>query len=154
MKRFVVFTLALLMPSLAICGGHTGLGGTGTAVVVDTKKMEGVSGVLIQQTTNDVWIWDNPPEGFPKATSATCNQFIAFAPGEQQPVGGAFTCQSVDPDGDVSIATGAFQANGTALITQVAGTGKWAAYNGTQSVGKTDIQVDASTSTYSWTPVN
>ena len=142
------------MPSLALAGGHSGLGGNGTGVVVDLKTMEGKSGVLVHQTTSDVWIYDNPPEGFPKATSATCSQFIAFAMGQEQPVGGALACQVVDPNGDVAIQSGAFQADGTVLITQVAGTGKWTAFVGTQLIGKTDIQVDAKTSTYSWTAAN
>ena len=154
MRKIVIAFVVLLMPSLALAGGHSGLGGNGTGVVVDLKTMEGKSGVLVHQTTSDVWIYDNPPEGFPKATSATCSQFITFATGQQQPVGGALTCQVVDPDGDVSIHMGAFQGDGTVLITQVSGTGKWAALVGSQVIGKTDIQIDAKTSTYSWTAVN
>ena len=154
MSKIVIAFVVLLMPSLALAGGHSGLGGNGTGVVVDLKTMEGKSGVLVHQTTSDVWIYDNPPEGFPKATSATCSQFIAFAMGQEQPVGGSFTCQVVDVDGDVALQSGAFQPDGTALITQVAGTGKWTAFVGTQLIGKTDIQVDAKTSTYSWTAKN
>ena len=154
MRKIVIAFVVLLMPSLALAGGHSGLGGNGTGVVVDLKTMEGKSGVLVHQTTSDVWIYDNPPEGFPKATSATCSQFIAFAMGQEQPVGGALACQVVDPNGDVAIQSGAFQADGTVLITQVAGTGKWTAFVGTQLIGKTDIQVDAKTSTYSWTAAN
>ena len=125
MRKIVIAFVVLLMPSLALAGGHSGLGGNGTGVVVDLKTMEGKSGVLVHQTTSDVWIYDNPPEGFPKATSAKCSQFIAFAMGQEQPVGGSFTCQVVDVDGDVALQSGAFQPDGTALITQVAGTGKW-----------------------------
>ena len=154
MRKIVIAFVVLLMPSLALAGGHSGLGGNGTGVVVDLKTMEGKSGVLVHQTTSDVWIYDNPPEGFPKATSATCSQFIAFAMGQEQPVGGSFTCQVVDVDGDVALQSGAFQPDGTALITQVAGTGKGTAFVGTQLIGKTDIQVDAKTSTYSWTATN
>ena len=154
MRKLLIAFVAIIMPSLALSGGHSGLGGTGTGVVVDMKTMEGKSGVLVHQTTSDVWVYDNPPEGFPKATSATCSQFITFAMGQQQPVGGALACQVVDPDGDVSIHMGAFQGDGTVLITQVSGTGKWAALVGSQVIGKTDIQIDAKTSTYSWTAVN
>ena len=154
MRKIVIAFAVLLMPSLALAGGHSGLGGNGTGVVVDIKTMEGKSGVLVHQTTSDVWVYDNPPEGFPKATSATCSQFIAFAMGQEQPVGGSFTCQVVDVDGDVALQSGAFQPDGTALITQVAGTGKWTAFVGTQLIGKTDIQVDAKTSTYSWKATN
>jgi len=154
MKKIVIACAALLMPSLALAGGHSALGGTGTGVVVDMKTMEGKSGVLVHQTTSDVWIYDNPPEGFPKASSATCNQFITFAMEQEQPVGGSFACQVVDVDGDVALHSGTFQSNGTALITQVAGTGKWTAFVGSQLIGKTDIQVDAKTSTYSWIATN
>ena len=44
--------------------------------------------------------------------------------------------------------------SGRALITQVAGTGKWEAYNGIQFIGGTDIQIDNSKSVYSWKPIN
>ena len=86
MRKIVIAFVVLLMPSLALAGGHSGLGGNGTGVVVDLKTMEGKSGVLVHQTTSDVWIYDNPPEGFPKATSATCSQFIAFAMGGYEDV--------------------------------------------------------------------
>ena len=152
--RFLLITiLAALIPTMAFANDHTTPGaGYGTAVTVGSKKMEGTSGVLMHQTTNDVWIWEKPLKGFPKATSATCDQFFAFASGQQQPIGGTFTCQSVDGDGDGLISTGVFQPDGTALITQIAGTGKWAQHVGSQFIGKTDIQADTSTSVYSWTP--
>ena len=100
--RFLLITiLAALIPTIAFANDHTTPGaGYGTAVTVGSKKMEGTSGVLMHQTTNDVWIWEKPLKGFPKATSATCDQFFAFASGQQQPIGGTFTCQSVDGDGD------------------------------------------------------
>ena len=146
--RFLLITiLAALIPTIAFANDHTTPGaGYGTAVTVGSKKMEGTSGVLMHQTTNDVWIWEKPLKGFPKATSATCDQFFAFASGQQQPIGGTFTCQSVDGDGDGLISTGVFQPDGTALITQIAGTGKWAQHVGSQFIGKTDIQADTSTS--------
>lgn len=153
MRLVFITILAAFIPTIAFADGHTTPGaGYGTAITVGSKKIEGTSGVLVHQTTSDVWIWENPLKGFPKATSATCDQFFAFASGQQQPIGGSFTCQSVDGSGDVLISTGAFQSDGTALITQIAGTGKWAQHVGTQFIGKTDIQADMSTSVYSWTP--
>ena len=154
MKSIIATTLMVFAPFVAFAGGHSTLGGSGTGVRIDLKTIEGTSGTHVQVTTSDIWMYDNPPEGFPKATSATCSQFIAFAMGQEQPVGGSFTCQVVDVDGDVALQSGALQPDGTALITQVAGTGKWTAFVGTQLIGKTDIQVDAKTSTYSWTATN
>ena len=154
MKNLVSAIIVGLLPSLTTAGGHSGFGGHGTQVVVDSHAMEGTSGALVRNVGKDVWIWDNPPEGFPAATAAECTQYIAFATGQQQPVGGTVTCRVVDADGDVFLNNGTFQPNGTVLLTNVAATGKWAAYVGAQWEGKTDIQVDSMTSTYSFTPVN
>ena len=71
MRKILIAFAVLLTPSLAQAGGHSGLGGTGTGITVDNEVMEGKTGVLIKNTTSDVWTWDNPPEGFHKATAAT-----------------------------------------------------------------------------------
>lgn len=154
MKRLILSAIIAIMPVYSFAGGHSGFGGTGTGITIDNEVLEGKSGVLVKNTTSDVWIYDNLPEGFPKATSATCTQFLAFASGQEQPVGFSFTCLSVDPDGDVTMSVGAPHESGRALITQVAGTGKWKPYNGIQFLGGNDIQIDASTSVYSWKPIN
>ena len=153
MRKSIIAFAALLIPSLAISGGHAELGGYGTGVTVDTHVMEGTTGGLVMQTTQDVWIWENPPEGFPAASTATCNQYIAFG-ATPQPIGGAFVCRSVDPDGDVTLNTGAFQADGSASITSVAATGKWAAYIGASWIGKTTIQAGENGTVYTFTPTN
>ena len=149
--RFLILSAILAISSgLALAGGHSGFGGMGTGITVDNQVMEGKSGVLVKNTTSDVWIWESLPEGFHTATSASCTQFLTFATGQEQPVGFSFTCLSVDPDGDVTMSVGTPHESGRALITQVAGTGKWEAYNGVQFLGGTDIQIDANTSTYTW----
>ena len=149
MKKMLAASTLALMPTLALAGGHSGLGGTGTGITVDNQVMEGKTGFLVKNTTSDVWMWDNPPEGFHKATTATCTQFLTFAVGQEQPVGYVATCMSVDPDGDVAVSLLTPHPEG-ALITQTSGTGKWEAYNGVIWHGGTDIQIDANTSTYSW----
>ena len=65
--RFLLITiLAALIPTIAFANDHATPGaGYGTAVTVGSKKMEGTSGVLMHQTTNDVWIWEKPLKGFP-----------------------------------------------------------------------------------------
>ena len=153
MRKSIIAFAALLIPSLAISGGHAELGGYGTGVTVDTHVMEGKTGGLVMQTTQDVWIWDNPPEGFPAASTATCNQYIAFA-ATPQPIGGVFVCRSVDPDGDVTLNTGTFQPDGSVLLTSVAATGKWAAYIGASWIGKTTIQAGENGTVYTFTPTN
>ena len=153
MKKSILALVALLMPAVALSGGHAELGGYGTGVTIDTHVMEGKTGGLVMQTTQDVWIWENPPEGFPAASTATCNQYIAFG-ATPQPIGGAFVCRSVDADGDVTLNTGAFQADGSALITSVAATGKWAAYIGASWIGKTTIQAGENGTVYTFTPTN
>ncbi|MBL6840185.1 MAG: hypothetical protein ISQ82_05390 [Rhodobacteraceae bacterium] len=153
MRKSIIAFTALLIPSLAISGGHAELGAYGTGATVDTHVMEGKTGGLVMQTTQDVWIWENPPEGFPAAPTATCNQYIAFG-ATSQPIGGAFVCRSVDPDGDVTVNTGAFQPDGSALITSVAATGKWAAYIGASWIGKKTIQADENGTVYTFTPTS
>jgi len=94
MRLLLITLVAAIILSMAFADGHTTPGaGYGMAVTVGSKKIEGTSGVLVHQTTNDVWIWENPLKGFSKATSATCNQFFAFVSGQQQPIGSSFTCQ-------------------------------------------------------------
>ena len=154
MKQLIISAMIAFIPLLGFAGGHSGFGGTGTGITIDNEVMEGKSGVLVKNTTSDVWMWENLPEGFPTATSATCTQFLAFATGQEQPIGFSFTCLSVDPDGDISMSVGAPHESGRAIITQVVGTGKWAAYNGIQFLGGTDFQIDAATSVYSWKPIN
>ena len=153
MKKIVIVALLAVVPTLSFAGGHGDLGGHGTGVTIDTHVMEGKTGGLVMQTTQDVWIWDNPPEGFPAASTATCNQYIAFG-ATPQPIGGVFVCRSVDPDGDVSLNTGAFQPDGSAMITSIAATGKWAAYVGASWIGKTTIQAGENGTVYTFTPTN
>ena len=154
MKCFILSALITITPLLGFAGGHSGFGGTGTGITTESEVIEGKSGTLVKNTTSDIWMWDNLPEGFHAATSAQCTQFLAFATGQQQPLAFSVTCLSVDPDGDITMSVLAPHESGRALITQVAGTGKWEAYNGIQFIGGTDIQIDNSKSVYSWKPIN
>ena len=106
MKKLLAASLLALAPTISLAGGHSGLGGHGTGMTMNVETMQGTSGALVMQTTQDVWMWDDPPEGFPAATTATCNQFIALGT-TSQPIGGAVVCRVVDPDGDVFLNTGA-----------------------------------------------
>jgi hypothetical protein len=153
MKKLLVASLLALVPTISLAGGHSGLGGHGTGMTMNVETMQGTSGALVMQTTQDVWMWDDPPEGFPAATTATCNQFIALGT-TSQPIGGAVVCRVVDPDGDVFLNTGAFQADGTVRLTVVAATGKWAAYIGANWIGKTETQIGDNASVYSFEPTN
>ncbi|NCV68342.1 MAG: hypothetical protein EBW61_11455 [Rhodobacteraceae bacterium] len=114
--------------------------------------MEGKTGVLLSQTSEDVWIWDNAPEGYPTASTASCMQYIAFATGQMMPLGFINVCQQVDVDGDVNLLQANPQADGSFLVTQIAGTGKWAAFTGAQWVGKTDVNIGPNASVYSFAP--
>lgn len=153
MKDLLAASLLALAPTISLAGGHSGLGGHGTGMTMNVETMQGTSGALVMQTTQDVWMWDDPPEGFPAATTATCNQFIALGT-TSQPIGGALVCRIVDPDGDVFLNTGAFQADGTVRLTVVAATGKWAAYIGANWIGKTETQIGDNASVYSFEPTN
>ena len=153
MKSIIVATLLVFAPFVAFAGGHSALGGSGTGVRIDAKTIEGTSGTHVQITTNDIWMYENPPEGFPEAMRVTCNYFQVFAAGQQQPNGGIGVCQAYDPDGDISLNNGIFQPNGTIAVTIIAGTGKWAALTGAKFQGKTRNSLDGGT-VYDFIPVN
>ena len=153
MKRIIATILLSLAPFVAFAGGHSALGGSGTGVRTDLKTIEGTSGTHVQVTTSDIWMYENPPEGFHKAMKVNCNYFQVFASGQQQPVGGVGTCQAHDPDGDVVLNNGVFQPDGTIALTIIAGTGKWAALTGAKFQGKTRLRVDGGV-VYDFKPVN
>ena len=153
MKEIMIATLLVFAPFVAFAGGHSALGGSGTGVRIDLKTIEGTSGTHVQVTTSDIWMYDNPPEGFPKAMKVNCNYFQVFANGQQQPIGGVGTCQAHDPDGDIALNNGIFQSNGTIAVTQIAGTGKWAALNGAKFQGTTRNSLDGG-AVYDFIPVN
>ena len=75
MKRIISTILLSLAPFVAFAGGHSALGGSGTGVRTDLKTIEGTSGTHIQVTTSDIWMYENPPEGFHKAMKVNCNYF-------------------------------------------------------------------------------
>ena len=56
MKKIVIAALLAVVPTLSFAGGHGDLGGHGTGVTIDTHVMEGKTGGLVMQTTQDVWI--------------------------------------------------------------------------------------------------
>ena len=153
MKRLILTSIMMLAASMSFAGGHSSLGGHGTGVTLATNIMEGKSGVLVRNISSDVWIWDNPPEGFDVATTAECTQYIAFAKGQEAPVGGTVTCRVVDGSGDVLINTGTFQPTGGVLLSTVAATGKWAPFIGAQWLGTTRHSLDGG-SVYDFKPVN
>ena len=153
MKKFIAATLLVLAPFVAFAGGHSALGGSGTGVRIDLKTIEGASGTHVQVNTSDIWMYENPPEGFPKAMKVNCNYFQVFATGQQQPIGGIGTCQALDSDGDISLNNGVFQPDGTIAVTIIAGTGKWAALTGAKFQGKTRHSLDGG-AVYDFKPVN
>ena len=153
MKKIFSTILLSLAPFVAFAGGHSALGGSGTGVRTDLKTIEGTSGTHIQVTTSDIWMYENPPEGFPEAMKVNCNYFQVFATGQQRPNGGIGVCQAHDPDGDISLVNGVFQPDGTIALTIIAGTGKWAALIGAKFQGKTRDRVDGGV-VYDFKPVN
>ena len=153
MKKIISAVVLVFAPFFAFAGGHSALGGSGTGVRIDLKSIEGTSGNHVQLTTSDIWMYDNPPEGFPEAMKVNCNYFQVFAANQQQPSGGIGVCQAYDPDGDISLNNGIFQPDGTIAVTIIAGTGKWAALTGAKFQGKTRLRVDGGV-VYDFKPVN
>ena len=153
MKKLIATIIFVLAPAVSLAGGHSALGGTGTGVRIDLKTIEGTSGNHVQATTSDIWMYENPPEGFPEAVKMNCNYFQVFPTGQQRPNGGIGACQIHDPDGDISLVNGVFQPDGTIALTIIAGTGKWAALTGAKLQGKTRLRVDGGV-VYDIKPVN
>ena len=153
MNKIVIAALLIFAPFVAFAGGHSALGASGTGVRIDLKTIEGTSGNHVQATTSDIWMYENPPEGFPEAMKVNCNYFQVFATGQQRPNGGIGVCQAHDPDGDISLVNGVFQPDGTIALTIIAGTGKWAALTGAKFQGKTRTRVDGGV-VYDFKPVN
>ena len=54
MKNIISTVALLLLPLTAFAGGHSGLGGHGTGITVDSKVIEGKTGILVQNMTDDV----------------------------------------------------------------------------------------------------
>ncbi len=129
----------LVAPATGTAGDHEGLGGHGAGIVTHTKKLQRTAGGLVKQTTQDVWIWDNPPVGCPTASNATCYQFTAFG-GATKSIGGAIVCRCIDSDGDVTLNNGTFIFDRTVRLPLVAATGKWAPFAGAARFGTTDIK--------------
>ena len=153
-KNSLLTVAIIVAPTLALSGGHSAFGGVGTGITVNTNVMQGTSGIHVQNTTNDVWIYDNPPEGFPPAINATCNWFLGFAAGQEQPVGGSVTCQAIDPNGDIALFNGTFQPDGTVMPVLIAGTGNWSASVGAKWIGATQNNPSETSSVYTFTPTN
>jgi len=155
MKNLKHLALAISVaatPNLTLAGGHSKFSGQGTSVITGSNVMEGSTGVLLSQTSEDVWIWDNAPEGYPAASTASCTQYLAFATGQMMPLGFVNVCQQVDVDGDVNLLQANPQADGSFLVTQIAGTGKWAAFTGAKWVGQTNVNIGQNASVYSFSP--
>ena len=153
MKSIIAATLLVFAPFVAFAGGHSSLSASGTGVRIDLKTIEGTSGNHVQATTSDIWMYENPPEGFPEAMKVNCNYFQVFAAVQQRPNGVIGVCQAHDPDGDISLVNGIFQPDGTIALTIIAGTGKWSALIGAKFQGKTRDRVDGGV-VYDFKPVN
>ena len=152
LKHLALTIFAAAVPNLALAGGHSDFGGQGTSVITGSNVMEGSTGFLLSQTSEDVWIWDNAPEAYPAASTASCTQYIAFATGQMMPLGFVNVCQQVDVDGDVNLLQANPQADGSFLATQIAGTGKWAAFTGANWIGQTSVNIGQNASVYSFSP--
>ncbi|OAH06597.1 hypothetical protein pfor_25c2646 [Rhodobacteraceae bacterium SB2] len=153
MKHIILSAVLGFLPATAFAGGHADFAGHGTGIYSDRKTIEATAGTHSMVTTNDVWIYDNPPEGFPAAQKAICTYFQVIATGQQQPSGGSGTCQAVDPDGDISLWNGVAQSDGTLAFSVTTGTGKWTALIGAKFLGKTRHSFGGA-SVYDFSPVN
>ena len=67
------------------------------------KTTEGKKGVFVHNTADDFYQYENAQEGWLTATMATCHQTVLFKVASESPIATQIICDSVDPDGDVSV---------------------------------------------------
>ena len=152
-KSTICVIASLVLGTSAFAGAHSGWSGKGTQLVTESNVQQGKSGMLVHNVSTDIWDWANAPDGFPKAVTAKCDNYITFAEGNPIPVGGSGSCQFIDSDGDVGLFVGIFQPDGSANVDLVTGTGKLSNYVGASWNLKTDFQINETSQIYSFKPM-
>ena len=155
MKTTAKIATALLIAvpmNAAFAGGHMkGWEATGTQMPESSETVSGKTGSITHIKSKDIWDYSKAPEGMPRVVGATCyNSVVTDLSGVM--LGGVGVCESVDPNGDVSLYSATFGKDGVYNATLTQGTGVYAEYVGVQVTGAFIGQLPDGSGIYHMTP--
>jgi hypothetical protein len=155
MKTAVKLALALLITipvNSVFAGGHMkGWEASGTQMPVSSETIAGKTGSITHIKSKDMWDYSKAPDNMPRVVGATCHNSVVTDPSGVL-LGGVGVCESVDPNGDVSLYSSTFGKDGVynAVLTQ--GTGVYAEYVGIKFTGSFIGQLPEGGGIYHLTP--
>ena len=136
----------------AFAGGHMkGWEATGTQMPESSETVSGKTGSITHIKSKDIWDYSKAPEGMPRVVGATCYNSVVTDPSGVM-LGGVGVCESVDPNGDVSLYSATFGKDGVYNATLTQGTGVYAEYVGVQVTGAFIGQLPDGSGIYHLTP--
>ena len=128
--------LLIVVPmNAAFAGGYMkGWEATGTQMPESRETVSGKTGSITHIKSKDIWDYSKAPEGMPRVVGATCHNSVVTDPSGAM-LGGVGVCESVDPNGDVSLYSATFGKDGVYNATMTHGTGVYAEYVGIKFTG-------------------
>ena len=146
-------TLLITIPiNAAFAGGHMkGWEATGTQMPESSETVSGKTGSITHIKSKDIWDYSKAPEGMPRVVGATCYNSVVTDPSGVM-LGGVGVCESVDPNGDVSLYSATFGKDGVYNATLTQGTGVYAEYVGVKLTGAFIGQLPDGSGIYHITP--
>ena len=155
MKTTAKLATALLIAvpmNAAFAGGHMkGWEATGTQMPETSETVSGKTGSITHIKSKDIWDYSKAPEGMPRVVGATCHNSVVTDPSGTV-LGGVGVCESVDPNGDVSLYSATFGKDGVYNATLTHGTGVYAEYVGIKITGSFIGQLPDGSGIYHTTP--
>ena len=155
MKTTAKLATALLIAvpmNAAFAGGHMkGWEATGTQMPESSETVSGKTGSITHIKSKDIWDYSKAPEDMPRVVGATCYNSVVTDPSGVM-LGGVGVCESVDPNGDVSLYSATFGKDGVYNATLTQGTGVYAEYVGVQVTGAFIGQLPDGSGIYHLTP--
>ena len=155
MKTTAKLATALLIAvpmNAAFAGGHMkGWEATGTQMPESSETVSGKTGSITHIKSKDIWDYSKAPEGMPRVVGATCYNSVVTDPSGVM-LGGVGVCESVDPNGDVSLYSATFGKDGVYNATLTQGTGVYAEYVGVQVTSAFIGQLPDGSGIYHMTP--
>ena len=150
-KLATVLLIAVPM-NAAFAGGHMkGWEATGTQMPESRETVSGKTGSITHIKSKDIWDYSKAPEGMPRVVGATCHNSVVTDPSGAM-LGGVGVCESVDPNGDVSLYSATFGKDGVYNATLTQGTGVYAEYVGIKFTGSFIGQLPDGPGIYHLTP--
>ena len=155
MKTTAKLATALLIAvpmNAAFAGGHMkGWEATGTQMPETSETVSGKTGSITHIKSKDIWDYSKAPEGMPRVVGATCHNSVVTDPSGTV-LGGVGVCESVDPNGDVSLYSATFGKDGVYNAILTHGTGVYAEYIGIKITGSFIGQLPDGSGIYHTTP--